>query len=276
MSRQFDLGLVRGKDFTIKGVYATLAALEAAVTSPEVGDNYDVGSEPPYDPYCYEYIAADSDYGWVNKGPLRGPTGATGPTGETGETGPTGGTGPTGPTGPTGGTGPTGPTGGTGPTGPAVTGPTGPTGPTGATGATGGTGGTGPAGADGSVFWTTTTAPTSPNYTFTISNLAGPEGATPKKGDIIFYSYYRYTVSTVSTTTLLATPRTSIRGATGAAGATGATGPQGSGFEIKGYYASLSALETAVPSPSTLEFTSFRLRDYHPLSFNFPVNSTIM
>ena len=81
-----------------------------------------------------------------------------------------------------------------------------------------------PKGDDGSLFWTTTTAPTTPNYTFTIANLTGETGKTPKKGDIIFYSYYRYTVDTVGTTTLKATPRQSIRGSTGAAGAEGATG----------------------------------------------------
>lgn len=75
-----------------------------------------------------------------------------------------------------------------------------------------------PKGDDGSLFWTTTTAPTTPNYTFTIANLTGETGKTPKKGDIIFYSYYRYTVNTVGTTTLKATPRQSIRGSTGAAG----------------------------------------------------------
>ncbi len=78
-----------------------------------------------------------------------------------------------------------------------------------------------PKGDDGSLFWTTTTAPTTPNYTFTISNLVGETGKTPKKGDIIFYSYYRYTVDTVGDTTLKATSRQSIRGSTGATGATG-------------------------------------------------------
>lgn len=107
MSRQFDLGEVRGKAYYIKGVYATFEDLAEAVENPEVGDNYDVGSEPPYDTYTWEYIDADSDYGWVNRGSLYGPTGATGPTGPTGPQGNTI-TGPTGPTGPVGETGPTG------------------------------------------------------------------------------------------------------------------------------------------------------------------------
>jgi len=73
-------------------------------------------------------------------------------------------------------------------------------------------------GTDGSQIWTTTTAPTAPNYTFNISNLTGDTSASPKIGDIIVYSYYRYTISSVSTSTVLAGTITSIRGSTGAAG----------------------------------------------------------
>ena len=84
----------------------------------------------------------------------------------------------------------------------------------------------GPAGDDANI-WTTSTAPTTPNYTFTISNLTGGSGSV-KVGDIILYSYYRYTVTSVSTTTVLAGLRTSLRGATGTAGkwytGTGITG----------------------------------------------------
>lgn len=76
----------------------------------------------------------------------------------------------------------------------------------------------GASGADGSMIWTTTTAPKSPNYTFTISNLSGVSGQTPKVGDIIIYAYYRYTITSVASTTVLAGSRVSIRGATGAAG----------------------------------------------------------
>ena len=79
----------------------------------------------------------------------------------------------------------------------------------------------GDTGLDGAQFWTTTTAPTTPNYTFTISNLTGDPNASIKVGDIILYSYYRYTVSTVSSTTVYATNRQSLRGAAGAAGAAG-------------------------------------------------------
>lgn len=79
-------------------------------------------------------------------------------------------------------------------------------------------------GTDGATIWTTSTAPSTPDYTFTITNLTGPSGATVKAGDIIIYSYYWYSVTSVSSTTVLAGNRTNIRGATGATGSTGATG----------------------------------------------------
>lgn len=71
---------------------------------------------------------------------------------------------------------------------------------------------------DGAQIWTSTTAPTSPNYTFTIANLVGDPDAEIKIGDLIFYSYYRYTVQSISNTTVLTGSRTSIRGETGAQG----------------------------------------------------------
>lgn len=80
---------------------------------------------------------------------------------------------------------------------------------------TGGKGEQGPQGVAGSSIWTTTTAPTTPNYTFTISNLTGGNGTAIKVGDVIKYSYYMYTVSSVSSTTVLASTRVSIRGSTG-------------------------------------------------------------
>lgn len=81
----------------------------------------------------------------------------------------------------------------------------------------------GQAGEDGSSIWTTTIAPTTPNYTFTISNLSGPTNQTPKVGDTILYTYYRYTITSVASTTVIAPTRVSIRGATGAAGTDGAS-----------------------------------------------------
>ena len=75
---------------------------------------------------------------------------------------------------------------------------------------------------EGSQIWTTTVAPSSPNYTFTISNLTGDSETSIKVGDIIMYSYYRYTVLSISDdgTTVLTGNRVSIRGATGAASVT--------------------------------------------------------
>ena len=51
---------------------------------------------------------------------------------------------------------------------------------------------------EGSQIWTTTVAPATPNYTFTVSNLTGDSETSVKVGDIIMYSYYRYTVLSVS------------------------------------------------------------------------------
>lgn len=73
-------------------------------------------------------------------------------------------------------------------------------------------------GVDGSQIWTTTVAPATPNYTFTISNLHGDGNAEIKVGDIILYSYYRYTVTSISSTTVLAGTRQNLRGEAGAAG----------------------------------------------------------
>lgn len=69
---------------------------------------------------------------------------------------------------------------------------------------------------EGSQIWTTTYAPSAPNYTFTISKLTGDSNASPKKGDIIMHSYYRYTITSVGETTVLAGIRSSIRGSGGA------------------------------------------------------------
>ena len=79
-------------------------------------------------------------------------------------------------------------------------------------------------GEDGNSIWTTSTAPTTPNYTFTITNLTGPSGTTPRAGDIIIYNYYWYQISTVGETTVQATTQTSIRGATGPQGQNGTNG----------------------------------------------------
>lgn len=65
---------------------------------------------------------------------------------------------------------------------------------------------------DGAQIWTTTAAPNTPDYTFTISNLSGDGNADVKIGDLIFYDIYRYTVTSVGSTTVLGSYRTTMRG----------------------------------------------------------------
>lgn len=73
---------------------------------------------------------------------------------------------------------------------------------------------------DGTAIWTTTVAPVTPNYTFTISNLTGAPGLTPRVGDTIYYSYYKYTITSVGSTSVLAGTRVSLQGAAGSKQAT--------------------------------------------------------
>lgn len=61
----------QGNGLTVKDRYNTLAALQAAITSPAEGDAYAVGSAQPYDIYIY-----GTSSGWVNHGPLSGADGA--------------------------------------------------------------------------------------------------------------------------------------------------------------------------------------------------------
>lgn len=70
---------------------------------------------------------------------------------------------------------------------------------------------------DGSQFWTTTVAPISPDYTFTVSNLFGDTNADIKVGDVILFSHYRYTVTSVNNdgTTVVGGNRESLRGVDG-------------------------------------------------------------
>lgn len=95
------------------------------------------------------------------------------------------------------------------------------------TGNAGAKGDTGSTGEKSNAIWTTTTAPTTPNYTFDTTKLVGPTGFSPKVGDIIVYSYYRYQITSISGTSATSTSRVSIRGAAGATGATGDTGATG-------------------------------------------------
>lgn len=123
-----------GTSFTVKGIYATFEALQAAHPSGAEGDAWAVGTAAANVVYVWDVDAA----AWKNLGSLQGPQGPTGPQGPqgaAGDTGPQGATGPQGPEGPqgqkgdTGATGPTGPQGLQGPQG--EQGPVGPTGPKG-------------------------------------------------------------------------------------------------------------------------------------------------
>ena len=63
----------QGPGYTIKGVaYGTVAELAAAVPSPDVGDQYNVGAAAPYD--VYRWTGA----GWENQGKIQGPPGPDG------------------------------------------------------------------------------------------------------------------------------------------------------------------------------------------------------
>ena len=66
-------------------------------------------------------------------------------------------------------------------------------------------GDTGATGEKSNAIWTTTTAPTTPNYTFDTTKLVGPTGFSPKVGDIIVYSYYRYQITSISGTSAVST-----------------------------------------------------------------------
>ena len=86
-----------GTGLDILGTYASLAALQAAVTNPSQGDMYNVGASAPYTIYMYDTVG-----GWVSQGQLQGPQGETGPEGPQGPKGDTGSTGPQGERGETG------------------------------------------------------------------------------------------------------------------------------------------------------------------------------
>ena len=196
-----------GASYTVKGLYATLSALQAAHPTGSAGDAWFVGTADSNVVYQWDVDKA----AWVNVGALKGPKGDKGDTGDTGAQGPqgdkgntgsqgpkgekgdkgdaftyadftaeqlaalkgekgdTGATGPQGPKGDTGATGPQGPKGDTGATGPqGLKGDTGPQGPKGDTGATGATGPQGPKG---------DTGPQGPQ------GEQGPKGETGKTGE---------------------------------------------------------------------------------------------
>ena len=141
-----------GDNYTVKGLYDTLSALQAAHPTGSEGDAWFVGTSDSNVVYQWDVDQAT----WVNIGPLKGPKGDTGETG------------PQGPQGPQGEKGNTGPQGEKGDKGDAFVysdftaeqlaalkgekGDTGPQGPKGDTGETGPQGEQGPAGQDGASY----------------------------------------------------------------------------------------------------------------------------
>ena len=72
----------QGPGYTIKGpAYATVEALDAAVPSPDVGDQYNVGAAAPYNVYRW------TGTGWEDQGKIQGPPGKDGSPGEPGADG---------------------------------------------------------------------------------------------------------------------------------------------------------------------------------------------
>ena len=72
----------QGPGYTIKGTaYGTVAELDAAVPSPDVGDQYNVGAAAPYDVYRW------TGSGWEDQGKIQGPPGKDGLPGEPGADG---------------------------------------------------------------------------------------------------------------------------------------------------------------------------------------------
>lgn len=150
-----------GGSYTVKGLYATLSALQAVHPTGSAGDAWFVGTADSNVVYQWDVDKAV----WVDVGALKGPKGDTGLQGPKGATGDTGPQGPRGEKGDTGDTGPQGPKGDTGPAGPkgaaftydnftteqlaALKGPKGDTGPQGEQGPRGLQGETGPQGDKG-------------------------------------------------------------------------------------------------------------------------------
>ena len=244
-----------GDSYTVKGLYATLAALQAAHPTGSAGDAWFVGTADSNTVYQWDVDKA----AWVNVGALKGPKGDTGPAGAKGDTGaqgPQGDTGPQGPQGETGPQGPAGPKGDPGEKGAAFTysdftatqlaalkgekGDTGPAGAVGAPGAKGDTGpqgpkgDTGPAGADG--------APGAKGDT----GAQGPKGNPGEKGDA--FTYADFTAAQLA----------ALKGEKGDKGDTGPQGPKGDGVEVsgsKGQYLGFTDTDTlgamSLPSAST-------------------------
>ena len=231
-----------GSGVEIRGTYADLEALEEAISNPNQGDMYNVGTAAPYQIYMWDETTPPG--AWVNQGQLQGPKGDTGPQGIPGPEGPKGDTGDTGPQGAKGETGAQGPAGQTGPQGPqgqkgdkgdpftyedftaeqleALTGPAGPQGEPGPKGDKGDTGATGPKGEKGE---TGATGPKGEKGDIGAQGPQGPKGDTGETG-----------------------PQ-GPKGDTGEQGPQGPKGDTGTGLDIKGTYDSVELLEAAVQSP---------------------------
>ena len=153
-----------GDSYTVKGLYATLSALQTAHPAGSAGDAWFVGAAESNTVYQWDVDKA----AWVDVGALKGPKGDTGEPGAKGDTGATGPQGETGPQGPKGDTGPEGPQG-----------PKGDTGAQGAQGEPGEKGDTGPAGADGAPGTKGDTGPQGPKGD---PGEQGPQGSTGPQG----------------------------------------------------------------------------------------------
>lgn len=231
-----------GSGVEIRGTYADLEALEEAISNPNQGDMYNVGTAAPYQIYMWDETTPPG--AWVNQGQLQGPKGDTGPQGIPGPEGPKGDTGDTGPQGAKGETGAQGPAGQTGPQGPqgqkgdkgdpftyedftaeqleALTGPAGPQGEPGPKGDKGDTGATGPQGEKGE------TGATGPKGEKGDTGAQGPQGPKGDTGE---------------------TGPQGPKGDTGEQGPQGPKGDTGTGLDIKGTYGNVELLEAAVQSP---------------------------
>ena len=97
-----------GTGLDIRGTYASLEALQAAVTQPQQGQMYNVGTEAPYTVYMWDTTNGGK---WISQGQLQGAKGDTGPQGPQGDPGPQGPQGPQGERGLQGEQGPPGPEG---------------------------------------------------------------------------------------------------------------------------------------------------------------------
>ena len=231
-----------GAGVEIRGTYADLEALEEAISNPNQGDMYNVGTAAPYQIYMWDETTPPG--AWINQGQIQGPKGDTGPQGIPGPEGPKGDTGDTGPQGAKGETGAQGPAGQTGPQGPqgqkgdkgepftyedftaeqleALTGPAGPQGEPGPKGDKGDTGATGPQGEKGE------TGATGPQGEKGDTGAQGPQGPKGDTGE---------------------TGPQGPKGDTGEQGPQGPKGDTGTGLDIKGTYDSVELLEAAVQSP---------------------------